>query len=111
LKIKDKKACENKTETVVLNKSEWILPNFCIKKRKNIRILDLCTDIINKKLSIETVFNTSHKIELLANSILKDIQVKEFRENNKIYLDLKANKEKNKIKHFMNVSKFDLTKT
>lgn len=77
-----------------------------MRKHNNIRIINLCEKIINNKLSVETVFNTSHKIEFLANSILNDSQIKEYKENNKIYLDLK-NKDKNKIKYFLNISKFE----
>jgi len=74
---------------------ESIFPNKWFKNNINIKIIDECERIFNKRISVETILQNYIKIGLISNIILDEEQIDEIKNKKKIVL--KINKKKNII--------------
>lgn len=71
------------------------MPNRFLKGNKNIKIIQACEILINKKLSVETLLYNNLKIKILADAIFNKEQIEKFKHNNHILLNI--NKKDNEL--------------
>jgi len=97
------------TNKIKLKNFEWIFPNKCYRDNLDIKIFETCEKMINKKLSVETIFYNFHKIEILSSAIFDQDQLEKLKANNKINLQIIKNNNNVKINPFLNgISTFQI---
>jgi len=98
---------ETSSKNIELKYLEWVLPNSFFKENLNIKVYEACEKIINKKLSVETIFQNFQKIEILSYAAFNKVKIEKFQENNPILLDIGRKDHQTIINPFINgVSSF-----
>lgn len=109
MRIKRKEKDDLATKKFQLKNLEWIFPSICYGDNINIKIFEACKKMIDKKLSVETIFYNFRKIEIISNAIFQQDQLEKFKENNKIFLNIIKNNHDVNISPFLNsISLFEI---